>query len=183
MLAMDSKSILLRRFFTFMDKSATGSLYFATALSLLSLEAPDEDKLALSFFLYDMNYDKHINRGECRQMVQLGLGEIDMQLSPQQIEVFVSNTFRAADRNKDGVIDFAEYSAYCRRNPRVLAPFRVDIASLVLDEREKRRSRRVSQPKLLRHSSNKEDLRLMNGQRLLSDTPSNPTPLARLSPT
>eukprot|EP01084_Bolivina_argentea_P242787 407190_1 len=60
-LEMDCKSMLLRRFFKFMDKSSMGALNFrnfATALSLLSLEAPDEDKMKLSFFLYDIDDDK-----------------------------------------------------------------------------------------------------------------------------
>ena len=107
---------------------------FATALSLLSLEAPDEDKIKLSFFLYDINDDNTIDREECTQMVELALDEINMKLSVQQIEDIVNNTFREADANGDGVIDFEEYTMYCKRNPRVLEPFRIDIATLVLDE-------------------------------------------------
>eukprot|EP00486_Rosalina_sp_Unknown_P011796 CAMPEP_0201582968 /NCGR_PEP_ID=MMETSP0190_2-20130828/92756_1 /ASSEMBLY_ACC=CAM_ASM_000263 /TAXON_ID=37353 /ORGANISM="Rosalina sp." /LENGTH=495 /DNA_ID=CAMNT_0048023961 /DNA_START=18 /DNA_END=1505 /DNA_ORIENTATION=+ len=153
-LEMDSKSILLRRFFKFMDKSSMGSLNFrnfVTALSLLSIDAPDEDKIKLSFFLYDINDDKQIDREECTKMVKLALNEINMQLSTKQIQVIVNNTFREADMNNDGVIDYEEYKIYCKKNPRVLEPFKVDISSLVLDEQENRRGRRMSGPKALRH--------------------------------
>ena len=136
-LEMDPNSILIRRFFKYMDKSSMGSLNFrnfATALSSLNLTASDEEKIKLSFFLYDLNDDQQIDRDECTQMVKLALNEINMKLSSKQIEVIVNNTFRETDLNGDGVIDYEEYSVYCRKHPRILEPFRLDITNIIYDE-------------------------------------------------
>eukprot|EP01083_Nonionella_stella_P021109 58532_1 len=109
----------------------------------------------INFILYVKTKQGHrclvLLRLQTTTMVKLALNEINMKLSTKQIEVIVNNTFREADVNNDGVIDYDEYKVYCKKNPRVLEPFRIDIASLVLDEQENRRGRRVSQAKMLRH--------------------------------
>merc|ERR1712228_390374 len=94
---------------------------------------------------------KQIDRDECTKMVKLALNEINMKLSSKQIDVIVNNTFRETDLNGDGVIDYEEYRIYCRKNPRILQPFRLDITNIIYDEQENRRGRRVSKAKVLRH--------------------------------
>lgn len=133
-LAVPEQSLLLQRFFKFMDKSDMGTLNFrnfAHTMSMLSIDASKEEKMKLSFFLYDINEDGFIDRTECKQMVTAALGQIEMSLTTDQVDQIVQNTFEVTDTNKDDKIDFEEYCEYCKKNPRILQSFQVDISKLI----------------------------------------------------
>ena len=76
------------------------------------------EKKELSFGLYDMNNDGFIDREEVRQMVVAALEEIDMRLSKSQIQGIVEYTFQTVDLDRNNIIDFKEYCAFCDKNPR-----------------------------------------------------------------
>jgi len=85
--------------------------------------------------------------------------EIDMQLSDNQIDEIVNNTFEATDLNHDNKIDFEEYCLYCEKNPRILQPFCVDVSNLIQYEQESRRRHRyresIANYRTLHHGPNK----------------------------
>jgi len=64
---------------------------------------------------------------------------IDMRLSTAQIVKLVNDIFRICDKDKNGYIDFDEYCAFCRENPRILQPFTIDVTKLIEYELEERR--------------------------------------------
>lgn len=104
---------------------------FAIAMSMLSDEASQKEKIELSFFLYDLNQDGYIDEQELRQLVKEALNHIQMRLTEQQITTILNNTFKVADTDLDGRISKAEYQAYCERSPRILQPFSIDISRLI----------------------------------------------------
>ncbi|ETO29189.1 hypothetical protein RFI_07937 [Reticulomyxa filosa] len=160
-LGVDRQSLLVQRFFHFIDKSDMGVLNFrnfAVAMSMLrtsyqtliktqktkSNEASPQEKMEFSFFLYDMNNDKLIDKEELRKMVCSASEYIDMHLSEEQIEKLVNDTFLICDKDKNGVIDYNEYCAFCQENPRILQPFTIDVENLIQYELESRRKRPTS---------------------------------------
>ncbi len=145
-LGISSKSLLLKRFFNFMDRSDMGELNFrnfAMAMSMLSDKAPIEDKIELSFIMYDLNGDGKVDKEELKRMVIAALEHVAMNLGNDQIDAIVENTFELADANRDGFIDKEEYSVFCRNNPRILQPYSVDVTQLIHYEQESRRHHRV----------------------------------------
>ncbi|ETO19119.1 hypothetical protein RFI_18120 [Reticulomyxa filosa] len=90
-----------------------------------------------------MNNDKLIDREELRKMVCAASEYIDMHLSTEQVDKLVNDTFLICDKDKNGVIDYEEYCAFCRENPRILQPFTIDVTNLIEYERESRRQQRT----------------------------------------
>lgn len=155
-------SLLAKRFFHHIDKNNYGSVTFrnfVSTMSILQPHASKKEKLDLSFFLYDLNNDGHIDKQELTEIissvVQESKREIDYvkqnknyQIMPdftdQHIHELVEFTFEKVDKNKDGKIDLSEYAAYCDDNPRILEPFTLDIEKLMEYEARLRRERRYS---------------------------------------
>eukprot|EP00743_Colponemidia_sp_Colp-15_P007497 GILK01008103.1.p1 GENE.GILK01008103.1~~GILK01008103.1.p1 ORF type:complete len:230 (-),score=33.68 GILK01008103.1:163-852(-) len=123
------------RLFQVLDTNGDGVLNFrefVTALAILSV-GTFEEKIKLSFSLYDSSRKGFIMREDLRMVViDFFANLVDAPLlSSEQIDNIVEDTFRQTDKNRDGRIDLQEYRSLMKRHPNFAASFNVDIAYIV----------------------------------------------------
>ena len=81
----------------------------------------DQEKLMFAFRVHDHDGDGSLSRDELYRMVAMSLSESDVADRPTQSSHAVASTlFVAADKNRDGRIDFNEFEAVVRKHPAVL---------------------------------------------------------------
>eukprot|EP00484_Ammonia_sp_Unknown_P028335 CAMPEP_0197027874 /NCGR_PEP_ID=MMETSP1384-20130603/7735_1 /TAXON_ID=29189 /ORGANISM="Ammonia sp." /LENGTH=284 /DNA_ID=CAMNT_0042456791 /DNA_START=161 /DNA_END=1015 /DNA_ORIENTATION=- len=158
---MPPKSILVSRFFKYMDTHNVGLTFriFATTMSILSEQAPLSEKIKLSFYLCDLNDDGYVDRAELADIIKDCLPELKpLELSEERIEEIVQNTFDQLQPSEPDKISFDEYSEYILQHEdvgqRILAPYSLDISKLIEYEAESRRLRRYSMDSMLDKSMN-----------------------------
>jgi len=134
-------SLLGQRIFAYFDKHDSGAMNFRNfvmALKGLSPHSTLEEKISLSFYLYDLNQDGSIDSSEIRQLVDAAL-EMTKQVWTEQQRIDICDaTFKAVDSNGDGLVQFEEYAAYCRDHPELLRSLTVDVQDIVKDVSVKR---------------------------------------------
>ena len=176
-ISMPADSILVFRFFKYMDVHSLGLTFriFACTMSILSRSASEMEKMKLSFSLYDQNDDGFIDKKEFINIITDCIDQLSpLSLDTVQIEQIAENTLECIRSQRsvpgDGVQDGAEsantdpdrisFDEYCRfvsqpENKRLLAPFSLDIAQLIKYESESRRLVRLNtmdmDPKTLHH--------------------------------
>jgi Ca2+-binding EF-hand superfamily protein len=133
-LGVERPNLLLRRIFDRINVTRTQNMTFREFLkgvAVLAPGAPREDKIRFSFSIYDANEDNTIDVGEMRQLLTSALDLSEIRLSPAQVEEMCDRTLRDVDENSNGVIDYEEYVMIVERNPRLLAPFTLDLDRLL----------------------------------------------------
>ncbi|XP_044962845.1 calcineurin B-like protein 4 [Hordeum vulgare subsp. vulgare] len=93
---------------------------FVRSLSIFHPKAPESDKTAFAFKLYDLRGTGYIEKEELREMVVALLDESDLCLSDSAIEEIVDNTFSQADSDGDGRINPKEWEEFVNKNPASL---------------------------------------------------------------
>ncbi|CAD6231001.1 unnamed protein product [Miscanthus lutarioriparius] len=83
-------------------------------------DAPEEQKVAFAFKLYDLRQTGFIERHELKEMVLALLDESDLDIASDAVEMIVDRTFDQADTKGYGKIDQEEWTAYAKDNPYVL---------------------------------------------------------------
>eukprot|EP01084_Bolivina_argentea_P104968 187911_1 len=141
---MSPKSILVSRFFKYMDVHNLGLTFriFATTMSILSREASKTEKIKLSFHLCDLNDDGYIDKNELMCIITDCIQELKpLQINKEQINIIVENTFKKISNVEKNKISFDEYFQFVSKpkNYRLLAPFSLDIDKLIQYEAESRR--------------------------------------------
>lgn len=157
-LGLDQTSLLGQRIFAYFDKHNLGSLNFRNfvmALNGLSKESPLEEKIKLSFYLYDINQDGSIDSNEIRSLVDAALEGTEEDWTEDQKVEICKSTFEQVDSNNDGLVQYAEYKEYCEGHPQLLRAFTIDVRDIVKGE-----------PEVKRHS--KSDRRINRGPLALS---------------
>lgn len=140
-LGLNQSSLLGQRIFAYFDKHDSGGLNFRNfvmALNGLSKQSSLEEKIKLSFFIYDINQDGSIDADEIRSLVDAAL-EMTPQIewTEQQRRDICDATFKDVDSNGDGIVQFDEYAAYCTRHPEILSSLTIDVREIVRDGTEK----------------------------------------------
>jgi len=135
-LGLPCSSMLARRLFSRFNVTNSASMNFREfimALSQLSTRATQDEKIKFSFDLYDLNKDRSIDRSELTQLLQAALEHAsdDIKLSKEQISEICEKTVQQMDIDGNGKIEFEEYAAMVKRNPRLLDAFTLDIHTLV----------------------------------------------------
>lgn len=141
-LNLGSNSLLGERIFAYFDKLGNGGLgfrNFVMALNGLSEQAPLEEKIKISFYLYDVNQDGCIDASEIRCLVDAALEGSQQNWSEEQRQQICTQTFNDVDSNGDGVVQFDEYAEYARHHPQLLRAFTVNIQEIIGDDHRRKR--------------------------------------------
>ncbi|KAG9397400.1 EF-hand domain pair [Carpediemonas membranifera] len=112
--------LFAERLFGLFDENHDGVINFSEFVQGLSIFAPQasiDQKLKLSFRIYDFDGDGYIDRRELYDCLKASLQENSMGLNDDQIRSLVDKTFEEADMNGDGLIDYNEYKALVLKHP------------------------------------------------------------------
>ncbi|WJX48133.1 Calcineurin B-like protein [Trifolium repens] len=111
------------RVFDLFDSKKDGMIdfgEFVKALSVFHPAAPQPQKAAFAFQLYDIRQSGFIERDEVREMILALLRESDLVLSHDIIEFIIDKAFKEADLKGDGRIDPEEWEKFVAQNPSLL---------------------------------------------------------------
>ncbi|RZS18208.1 hypothetical protein BHM03_00050452 [Ensete ventricosum] len=117
------KNLFADRVFDLFDIKNNGVIEFGEfvrSLSIFHPNAPEAEKIAFAFKLYDLRQTGYIEREELKEMVLALLNESDVFLSNDIVETIVNNTFVQADLNGDGKIDLDEWREFVKKNPSLI---------------------------------------------------------------
>ncbi|XP_054825317.1 calcineurin B-like protein 7 [Prosopis cineraria] len=117
------QSLCADRVFHLFDSKNDGVIEFGEfvrALSVFHPVAPQAQKAAFAFQIYDIWQTGFIERDEVRELVLALLRESDLILSEYLIEAIIDQTFKEADLKGDGKIDLEEWEEFAAQNPSIL---------------------------------------------------------------
>ncbi|KAL9349828.1 hypothetical protein Peur_057083 [Populus x canadensis] len=118
-----NQSLFSDRIFQLLDSKHDGVIEFAEfvrSLSVFHPEAPQSDKAAFAFKLYDIWETGFIERDEVKVLILAFLDESELMLSDDIVEAIIDKTFEDVDSNGDGKIDQEEWKEFATRNPSLL---------------------------------------------------------------
>ncbi|KAE8694648.1 Calcineurin B-like protein 8 [Hibiscus syriacus] len=119
----NKKNLFLDRLFDLFDIKRNGVIEFGEfvrSLNVFHPRAPEADKIAYLFRLYDLQQTGFIARDELKEMVLALLSESDLSLSNDAVESIVDKTMMEADLKGDGKIDEEEWKEFVTNNPSIL---------------------------------------------------------------
>ncbi|XP_062204116.1 calcineurin B-like protein 5 isoform X1 [Phragmites australis] len=117
------QNLFVDRVFDLFDEKQNGVIEFGEfvrSLSVFHPDAPEEQKIAFAFRLYDLRQTGFIERHELKEMVLALLDESDLNITSDAVEMIVDRTFDQADTKGDGRIDQEEWTEFAKSNPYVL---------------------------------------------------------------
>lgn len=113
-----TESKYVTRMFTLFDEDCDGSIQFSefvSGLSALSDRGSFEEKLDLSFLIYDTDGDDKISRNELGSILVACLAENGLSLTPEQAKGCVDFTFRQLQVTGDHITK-EEYKSFVRQH-------------------------------------------------------------------
>ncbi|KAE8717161.1 Calcineurin B-like protein 8 [Hibiscus syriacus] len=119
----NKQNFFLDRLFDLFDIKRNGVIEFGEfvrSLSVFHPRAPEADKIAYLFRLYDLQQTGFIERDDLKEMVSALLSESDLSLSIDAVESIVDKTMTEADLKGDGKIDEEEWKEFVTKNPSIL---------------------------------------------------------------
>lgn len=117
------QNLFIDMVFDLFDQNRNGVIEFGEfvrSLSVFHPDAPEEQKVAFAFRLYDLRQTGFIERHELKEMVMALLDESDLNITSDAVEMIVNRTFDQADAKGDGRIDQEEWNEFAQNHPYVL---------------------------------------------------------------
>ena len=108
---------------------------FVSGLSVFCSKGTVEEKLSLSFRLYDGDEDGYIDKSELMKMLRaIMFDNMLFKLSDDHIRALVDSTFSEADMDGDGRISYEEYKLLVNKHPTILKNLTLDLDTNILGE-------------------------------------------------
>ncbi|XP_073131736.1 calcineurin B-like protein 8 [Henckelia pumila] len=117
------QNVLAERLFDLFDVKRNGAIEFeefVRSLSIFHPDAPETDKVAFAFRLYDLRQTGFIEREGLKEMVLATLRESELSLSDDVVEAIVEKTLLEVDSKGDGKIDMEEWKELVAKNPSLI---------------------------------------------------------------
>ena len=135
-LGMKSSTFVDRLFAVFDENNDGGVNFreFLTILSVLSTKASAQDKLEVSFKIYDMDGDGRIGRDELSALVRATMEEHNLVLDESQLVSVIDATFDELPQANGQFIDFNAYASLVDSHPMMLSQLTLNISSLVAEQ-------------------------------------------------
>ncbi|GLT78080.1 hypothetical protein SLA2020_496260 [Shorea laevis] len=119
----NNQNLFANRMFQLFDSNHDGVIEFSEfvlALSVFHPDAPQSEKVAFAFQIYDIRQTGFIEHGEVKEMIWALLDESDSILPDDTVEAIIYKTFEAADSKRDGKIDLEEWKEFVAHNPSLI---------------------------------------------------------------
>eukprot|EP00938_MAST-03A_sp_MAST-3A-sp1_P003237 g3237.t1 len=112
-------NFFVERMFHIFDRNGDGKITFPEFLE------------GLSVLIYDVDEDGKISRSELVKMMKACLKCFPHPFSDSQITSIIDSTFKEGDLNKDGFIDFEEYSKLVESHPMMLNQMSINLSQRI----------------------------------------------------
>ncbi|PHT96058.1 Calcineurin B-like protein 4 [Capsicum annuum] len=116
-------SLFSERIFNLFDSNKDGLIDFGEFIRTLSIFHPNasqEEKIYVTFKLYDIWQKGFIGREEVKELIFGLLYESELILTDDIVEAIIDKTIGEADFNGDGKIDIEEWNTFVAQNPSLL---------------------------------------------------------------
>jgi serine/threonine-protein phosphatase 2B regulatory subunit len=133
-MGLERSTYLQQQIFNVFDKDGDGRINFTEflqALSVLSHKAPKEDKLSFSFRMYDRDGDRKIGKVELSEMLKTAIQSLPHKFTDEQVAQLIETTFKEADLNNDGYINFDEYCKMSIQHPQMLSQMTINVSESI----------------------------------------------------
>jgi len=129
-------SVFVDRMFSIIDEDRDGKINFAqylTGLSVLSARGTYDEKIKFAFHVYDFDADGKISKAELTDFLQWSLEESEVKVTTSQVASIIEETFKVADKNRDGFIDPGEFRGLVDSDSSILGSVTLDFKGAMLE--------------------------------------------------
>lgn len=117
------RNLFVDRMFELFDANGDQNINFSefiAGLSTFTFRAKPAEKARFSFRMYDFNGDERIDKDELGRMLRSTIEDNKLNITPEQADQLIEDTFVEAKSSTPGFINFDEYMAMVVKKPQLL---------------------------------------------------------------